>query len=384
LSDENGSFANPVNIGTVTSTTSGTINATIPLAALAVSNYRIRVISSNPPTNGSDNSANITINPVQNQVINVTPNSPINICQGSSVTLEAEAGFNNYSWNGGNAGNTQSIIVVEAGTYVVIAETPDGCGTASSESIIVNLVDAPVINVTPESPVYVCEGLSVTLEAESGFINYAWNEGDAGNTQSISVNQSGMYTVTAETNDGNCLASSVPIEVAVLGIPFASFNYSQTEGDYTIAFENTSQHGVTYDWTFTLGNTSTQENPSFTYPFDGVYPVTLIVSNDCGNDTITVNVNVLKLSIGVNPSVSSWNVYPNPFSDNITIKPINNINENTTINLINVLGQSIQQMNYYSGNKNAVCISTEGLSKGIYFIQILTSKGNLTYKVIKE
>lgn len=53
LSDANGSFASPVSVGSVTSTTSGTITATIPAGTPAGSGYRVRVVASTPPTTGS-------------------------------------------------------------------------------------------------------------------------------------------------------------------------------------------------------------------------------------------------------------------------------------------------------------------------------------------
>ncbi|MGI8951065.1 MAG: kelch repeat-containing protein [Chitinophagaceae bacterium] len=61
LSDASGSFANPVNIGTLNSATSGTINATIPSYTAGGSGYRIRVISSNPYVAGINNWVDITI-----------------------------------------------------------------------------------------------------------------------------------------------------------------------------------------------------------------------------------------------------------------------------------------------------------------------------------
>ncbi|MBK6482413.1 MAG: T9SS type A sorting domain-containing protein [Chitinophagaceae bacterium] len=62
LSDASGSFSSPITIGTITSITSGMINAIIPLVTPAGTAYRIRVVSSNPAVTGSDNGQNITIN----------------------------------------------------------------------------------------------------------------------------------------------------------------------------------------------------------------------------------------------------------------------------------------------------------------------------------
>ena len=59
LSNASGSFASPVNIGTLAGNASGNINAVIPLNTPSGSGYRIRVISSFPAVIGSDNGQNI-------------------------------------------------------------------------------------------------------------------------------------------------------------------------------------------------------------------------------------------------------------------------------------------------------------------------------------
>jgi hypothetical protein len=63
LSSSTGSFASPVNIGTLTSTaTSGTISATLPTGTASGTAYRIRVVGSSPSITGSDNGSNLTVN----------------------------------------------------------------------------------------------------------------------------------------------------------------------------------------------------------------------------------------------------------------------------------------------------------------------------------
>lgn len=61
LSNAAGSFANPVDIGSVDGTTSGTIDATIPPGTALGTGYRIRVVASNPNTIGTDNGADIVV-----------------------------------------------------------------------------------------------------------------------------------------------------------------------------------------------------------------------------------------------------------------------------------------------------------------------------------
>lgn len=61
LSNASGSFAQPVTIGTLASTTSGSISATIPFGTPSGSGYRIRVVSSSPVFEGTINSADLSI-----------------------------------------------------------------------------------------------------------------------------------------------------------------------------------------------------------------------------------------------------------------------------------------------------------------------------------
>lgn len=61
LSDASGSFTSPTDIGTLIGTGSGTIAATIPVATPVGTNYRIRVVSSNPAVVSSNVSAAINV-----------------------------------------------------------------------------------------------------------------------------------------------------------------------------------------------------------------------------------------------------------------------------------------------------------------------------------
>jgi uncharacterized delta-60 repeat protein len=105
LSDAAGSFANAVNIGTLSSTTGGSINVTIPANATAGTAYRIRVVSSNPVVTGSDNGSNITIiaSPVVSAIASDNAAGPVlpktmNFGAGGDVTF---TGIGNAKLAGG-------------------------------------------------------------------------------------------------------------------------------------------------------------------------------------------------------------------------------------------------------------------------------------------
>mgnify|MGYP000294715961 CR=1 FL=1 len=61
LSDASGAFTAPVAIGSLASASSGTIAATIPVGMAPGTGYRIRVVASDPATEGSVNAGNITV-----------------------------------------------------------------------------------------------------------------------------------------------------------------------------------------------------------------------------------------------------------------------------------------------------------------------------------
>ncbi len=62
LSNATGSFATPINIGTLNGALNTSIYAIIPLATPAGTGYRIRVVSSSPTLTGSSNAVDISIN----------------------------------------------------------------------------------------------------------------------------------------------------------------------------------------------------------------------------------------------------------------------------------------------------------------------------------
>jgi|JI10StandDraft_1071094.scaffolds.fasta_scaffold30884_2 uncharacterized delta-60 repeat protein len=82
-----GNFSNPITIGTLTATGGGTINATIP-NNISGSNYRIRIVSSNPVIEGDALGFNSSIS-INNTAVNVIANPGFSITPGTSVTFTA-------------------------------------------------------------------------------------------------------------------------------------------------------------------------------------------------------------------------------------------------------------------------------------------------------
>ncbi|PCI92998.1 MAG: hypothetical protein COB15_17065 [Flavobacteriales bacterium] len=74
-------------------------------------------------------------------------------------------------------------------------------------------------------------------------------------------------------------------------------------------------------------------------------------------------------------------IYPNPTEDNITVDLGKNKIENTTIEVLNILGKSIYKRNATQQQNN---INLNEFSNGIYFVKIANSNEVVTHKIVKR
>tara|TARA_Y100000589_G_scaffold187124_1_gene177193 strand:- start:25651 stop:29199 length:3549 start_codon:yes stop_codon:yes gene_type:complete len=169
-------------------------------------------------------------------------------------------------------------------------------------------------------------GAPVTLTAPPGAATYQWNTGET--TQSISTSTPGNYQVTLTPVTGS--ACSVTLDVDVYGssdIPVAQFQSDTVCVGNPTTFTDQSYvigTGVPNGWEWDFDNDGviddTSQNPTYTFPSAGSYPVLLILhtSSGCSDDT-TINVVVNDL-----PSASFTNVIAcagsnATFTDNSTV-----------------------------------------------------------------
>jgi M6 family metalloprotease-like protein len=201
LSDATGSFSTQQNIGTLTATAAGTINAVIPVAASQGTAYKIRVISSSPSITGTSNAGNLTIN--QNPVPSITGATAV--CAGSSNTLDAGT-YSAYIWS--TTATTRTISVSAEGTYTVTVTDGNGCSGLGSLTETVN----PVPLITPSSvQSAICNGSSSSLSAGSSIsgTTFLWNPGSLTGTPVIVLPATTtVYTVAGTVTLTGCSGSA--------------------------------------------------------------------------------------------------------------------------------------------------------------------------------
>ncbi|GGD79624.1 hypothetical protein GCM10011514_49500 [Emticicia aquatilis] len=195
LSDANGSFANPVSIGTLTGINSGTINVTIPSNTVAGNGYRIRIISSNPMIVGADNGTNISVNAKPSKPT-ITASSTT-ICSGSSTTLTASACTGGtLNWTGGLTGSSITVSPTSNSSYTVTC-TIAGCTSDVSDATAITVNAKPSKPTITTSSTTICSGSSTTLTASActgGTLN--WTGGLTGSSITVSPTSNSSYTVT--------------------------------------------------------------------------------------------------------------------------------------------------------------------------------------------
>lgn len=208
LSNSSGSFSSPVTLGSLNTTTSGTINGTIPAGTISGTGYRVRVISTNSPLTAADNGTNITINLVTSSISpSTTQTIPVNT-NGSVLTPTETPGFTSREWKYSTApggpyisfipaqtGATYTPNFVSVGTYYVVCETTyPGSAVSRSNEVQVNVVSNSIAPTNTQSLLISSPGslLSVTETPSGTSREWKFANTSGGPYNSFAPNQTGL------------------------------------------------------------------------------------------------------------------------------------------------------------------------------------------------
>ncbi len=200
----------------------------------------------------------------------------------NTFTLSANEVENaSYLWFRGNiqVGNTRALVVSFEGNYTVRIER-EGC-FAVSEATKVVFVDAPTAKIEQGSEVSFCGNGMLNAQDTSSNVTYTWslNGTDVGTGTSISVSESGNYTLTA--SQPSCL-DSVSIAVTITDLPAMVLAADKTEicSSEETTLSVTTGTGFTYKW---FRNQTAISNDSSTLVTSeiGTYKVEITTTEGC-------------------------------------------------------------------------------------------------------
>lgn len=268
----------------------------------------------------------------QYEPLSLFSSSSITVCPGDEVTISGEASGEgpaaySYQWTndrdaGVLEGAVQSVSPEETTIYTLTVSA--GCENTATSTITITTFEVPEIIVSADVT-QGCQALEVSLVSLTDPTLLAatqWNLGDGFMTAGTSVNHTyedaDCYDVTVDiTTVNGCKSQKVlPDHICVWQNPVANFSYTPTSPDLfnrTVEFQNNSENGDFYNWSFGDGNLSSEFNPTNTYPEIGneTYLVKLEVTTDKGCfDRTTQYVKVDEIVLYYIPNAFTPNTSP--------------------------------------------------------------------------
>lgn len=249
--------------------------------------------------------------------------------------------------------------------------------------------DVPFVAGIPNDAV--CEGTPITLSIPDE-ANIQWYQDSlpviGAEDVTLDVEASGLYWVLI-TNEFGCSAQSETFEIAINASP-SNPVYTNENNLLTLFPSETLPENYTLKW-FLDGNLILGETAE-TYCIEESGEYTLEITDlltGCTN-TFTQNINFdpdfegcLTDTEELN-SLLSWNVYPNPITDNLWVKINTPLLSAIYFTISNAEGKVLYQQNYRQLSQGTVIeMPVQDFPAGVYWITFQTAEVKDTKKLIK-
>lgn len=307
LSDANGDFTAPTDLGTVTSTGSGIITVTIPPGTPFGSGYRVRVISTSPDHIGTDNGFDISIGGAPEA--SATPLGDTEFCAGGSVVLEGVPGAGlDHQWqlNGVDipGATDEQLEVFDSGDYSLVVS--NACGADTTAMITVEANPLPEHTIDPLNALLPCDGMPVTLTAQdlsgqSGLTYQWWLDGapvTGAVAPALDATMAGTYALEVTNPVTACVFLTAVAIVGQDSVPEPTLSAAGAttfcSGDSVALFVDTLA-GSGYQWTLDGTELTGATGGSIVANSTGTYGVVVTGANGCSASAfldVVVNVPV--------------------------------------------------------------------------------------------
>jgi len=248
----------------------------------------------------------ITVHPVPTAAFTATPQA----CTGDNVLLTytgTGSAAATYNWvtapgtvQAGTGQGPLTVTYATPGTHnILLTVTENGCvSPTDTVPVTIHAIPTSTFNVAAG----ICEGQTTPLTytgTGSAGATFDWNFGGVEVVSGTGMGpyvlgdaNLGNFTITLQVTENNCVSPVTSHNFIVLPSPTVDFSATPLIGcnPLPVQFTNNTpaQPGITYQWNFGNGNTSTSENPLHIYADAGTFTVTLIATNGFGcADTAT-------------------------------------------------------------------------------------------------
>jgi len=250
----------------------------------------------------------------------------------ASTSYDPDGYIVSYSWDFGDGNTATGVTVSHAyadnGSYVVNLTVTDNDGATGSTHATKTVMNRPPVANFTESAHTVDTGESINFDASASYdpdstiVSYSWNFGDGDTATGVTVSHSyatsGTYTVILTVTDDDGATDSITATKTVRNRgPVASFTESAhtVEAGESIDFDASASYDpdgaiVSYSWDFGDGMEGSGVSVRHAYSQDGVYTVTLTVTDNNGaTDTAEATKTVLNRSPVASFTESAHRVY---------------------------------------------------------------------------
>lgn len=278
-----------------------------------------------------------------------------------------------YNWQptGGNSGIA---IGLPAGTYTCTATDSLGC----SDSVVVVIAEPnPLVAalIAGNENCFMCNGTAnaSATGGNGGYIYYWDGLSDSAFADSLC---SGNYelVVTDSLGCADTLQFIINNVITLQIDSVSSVGTSIWQNNGTASVFASGSGTLNYQWDANAGNQTTATAINLA---PGNYCVMVSDSAGC-TDSVCVNVALITGSTSL--AVQEFNVYPNPFTNELTVNGYGYCQ----LQLIDLQGRVVQDFGYRNLNGGTLLRTAEDVSAGTYFLHITYNGATSNIKVVKQ
>ncbi len=375
--------------------------------------------------------------------VSFTPSTRIVLCPGGEAQVSVKEEFTGYAWSTGDTSRT--LTVRSPGALTVDATSDAGC-VSHSETLRVEMVDAPHPRITPTRYATLCPDDSLLLEAEEGYAAYRWSTGDT--TRTIRIADAGPYHVDAMAY-GGCWGRSDTItvqkemetspQIGLEGYPllcagdsmtleapegYARYRWSTRDTTRTITVHaagwyyfmvlsaggcegvsnilyiqerfpetptirkdglelSTTTKVLSHQWFLDGQPLADATGPTLDITQTGSYRVQVVDS--CGAVLMSEELLVTTLGIAADPREFRLDVYPDP-SDGVVHVEMRGVNGQVQAVVMDLLGRSVVARRWTPGTDGAIreILDFHSVPRGLYVLRLTSPEGVLFRRLVKQ
>lgn len=274
------------------------------------------------------------------------------------------------------------------GVYTVTLTATGDCGQVTITEMVSAITTTPIIDFNLSSTTgCIPYTLDVTDMTGNDPTDWLWEfEGGTPATSteqspSVTYNSAGTFDIKVTVTNASGTSSVLRDDIIVVeDVPTVDFSSNVTNG--IVDFTNNSSSGDVM-WNFGDGNVSTENDPTHVYDGLGFYTVTLTVTNACGENELTQEVEVDNLSATTKVlSDEVVNIFPNPTNGLVNIEGLEAFEDEINILIVDALGRQVSSRNINRSVEENYTMDLSEFDNQLLFIKFSDSTKYSTKRVL--